>query len=89
MKRTIKFRGKRVDTGEFVYGDLAHNFGEMFVGNRKVDPDSVAQLVGYDKDGREVYETDYIIEYNGDVARVKYYDNPAYIKLCKLYEATS
>ena len=30
--RTIKFRGKRIDTGEFVYGDLIHrNDGDVAI----------------------------------------------------------
>lgn len=28
MQRTIKFRGKRVDNGEWVYGDLIHGQGD-------------------------------------------------------------
>ena len=96
MNRTIKFRGKRRDNGEFVYGDLIHMTGgrvgiifDKRIAAVEVDPDTVAQFVGCDCDGKEVYEGDYIIEHSGDVARVDYHDNPAYIKLCKLEEATS
>lgn len=86
MNRTIKFRGKRVDNGEFVYGDLIqdsdatfirikHNYSLFVFSNGnvsdprkivKVEPESVAQLVTYDCDGREVYEGDIIIDFNED-----------------------
>lgn len=91
--RPIKFRGKRSDNGEFVYGDLQTHFRtdgktKAFVirtwerlddwvvvapnksvivaeyHERPVEPDSVAQLVGYDAKGNEVYEGD-TIEFNG------------------------
>lgn len=63
MNRPIKFRGRRLD-GPLVYGDLIHykngNVAIQIIegGIYPVIPDSVAQLVGYDKDGREVYEGD-------------------------------
>ena len=66
MNRTIKFRGKRSDNGEFVYGNLAHIHPEFYIGGREVNPESVAQLVGYDCDGREVYEGDFLVNDNGD-----------------------
>ncbi len=69
MKRPIKFRGKRVNNGEFVFGDLMHMTGNRIgiifdkrVAAVEVDPDSVAQLVGYDHDGREVYEDDMLVD---------------------------
>ncbi|MBR4384152.1 MAG: hypothetical protein IKP64_11415 [Selenomonadaceae bacterium] len=71
MKRPIKFRGRDIDTGEIIYGDFreigihAHIFKEADCYYEEelieVDPDSVAQLVGYDKDGREVYEGDKLV----------------------------
>lgn len=73
--REIKFRGcvpdsDKIDGGKIVFGDLVHyDTGEythwIYNSNDRnypVDPDSVAQLVGYDKDGREVYQGD-VIEY--------------------------
>lgn len=75
MNRTIKFRGKRSDNGEFVFGSYCYEDygkrdarlgilhaiidegGEEFI----VDADSIAQLVGVDKNGREVYEGDKIL----------------------------
>ena len=68
MNRPIKFRGRNIDTGEVVFGDLRiigirpHIFKEAqcYYDEEliEVDEDSVAQLVGYDRDGREVYEGD-------------------------------
>ena len=58
--RTIKFRGKRIDNGEWVYGSL---IGEEYIGsvNRsyEVDPETVGQFTGkIDDKEREVYEHD-------------------------------
>lgn len=63
--RPIKFRGKRVNNGEFIYGQLTHVHPKFYVGGREVKPESVAQLVGYDCDGREVYEGDILVDDNG------------------------
>ena len=62
--REIKFRGRDIDTGRFVYGYFFRNrCGDPCIATNRtaayeVDPDSVAQLVGHDKNGREVYEGD-------------------------------
>lgn len=77
MKK-IKFRGKDIQTGKFIYGDLIHSHSEkggvliseerpISTPARWVAPDSVAQFVGYDADGKEIYEGDvcvskYVIE---------------------------
>ena len=63
--RTIKFRGQ-LSNGNFIFGDLVQwggfeepricswNNGVIY----DIEPESVAQLVGYDKNGEEIYEGD-------------------------------
>ncbi len=61
MKK-IKFRGKDIQTGKFIYGDLNHYRNNIFVDDVRVDPETVAQFVCYDASGEEIYEGDKLID---------------------------
>lgn len=66
--KPIKFRGKSIWTGKMLFGDLIHDDEKIFIRSQtrnfevQVEPDSVAQFVGYDVDGNEIYSADTILE---------------------------
>jgi len=66
--RTIKFRGKRIDNGQWMYGYVLHckKYTDIWSAEGKfdrgeVDPESVGQFTGeIDSKGREIYENDIV-----------------------------
>lgn len=82
--REIKFRGRRIHSDFWVYGDLITVVGGNDIRVRSkisdlnayhipVDPDTVGQFTGLrDVDGRKMYE--------GDIVRIDDWSSPSYIQ---------
>ena len=79
--RTIKFRGKSCNTGEWFYGNLyiADSFGSTYIHKSmdsflEVYSETIGQFTGlYSCDGKEIYEGDILKWNNGRLYVVKFW----------------
>lgn len=74
LEREIKFRGKRIDNNEWVYGYYHRKefIDGDFINNNEIDSKTLGQYTGEkDIDNKEIYEGDIVI-CKGDTYEYKY-----------------
>lgn len=87
--RPIKFRGRRIDNGQWVYGSLLQKYDPAKVENvvlstfihdgalsqNQVDPETVGQYTGKkDKNGKEAYSQDIYKTQQGFIGAIEWCD---------------
>ena len=86
--RQIKFRGQDRRNRKLVFGSLILPSSEVdfyptikcgFADYHEVITESVAQLVGFDRNNREVYEGDILIDELEQEHLAEIYDRPAFL----------
>ena len=92
MNRSIKFRGVEFFSKKFIYGQTIRETEDgfdMWTGDDWLHCTDIAQFVGFDRDGAEVYEGDVLIDELEQEYTAEIYDRPEKIHALKLKEAQS
>lgn len=90
--REIKFRGKRTDNGEWIYGDLMQNVDCVKIREQEkdvkhiaksfeIDPETIGQFTGLkDKNGTMIWEGDIVAWNSGEMdIDGKYFDDELFL----------